>query len=133
VKAPAASVVTVAGTVATFAPLKSIVMVEREAKLAPVSVMVVPIGPVIGLSVRMEVIPVLSVQLAELKLPFSFASENVTFPVGVVRKGCDGVPSVSVNVAVHFVEPPTTLDGAQLTAVEVLRRRACPSKGIICE
>jgi hypothetical protein len=75
------------------------------------------------------------VQLAGLKVPSPIgASANVTVPVGVVKKGCDAYPSVSVTVAVHFVEPPTmTWDGTQLTAVEVLRRRACPSKGISCE
>ncbi len=130
---PAADVVTVAGIVVTLAPLNSTLMTERGAKLAPVTVTVVPTGPAIGFSVLMRVSPALSMQLDELKVPFPFASANVTFPVGVVRKGCDGVPSVSVSVAVHFVEPPTSWDGAQLTAVEVLRRRACPSKGIICE
>jgi hypothetical protein len=122
VKAPEASVVTVAGTVVTFAPLNFSVMAEVGAKPAPVTVTVVPTGPAIGLSVLMRVIPAPSVQLAELKVPFPFASANVTFPVGVVRKGCDGVPSVSVSVAVHLVGPPTTWDGTQLTAVEVLRR-----------
>jgi len=122
VKVPAAEVVTIAGMVVTFAPLNSIATFVRGAKLAPVTVSAVPTGPAIGLSVRMRVIPALSVQLAELKVPFPFVSENATFPVGVVRKGCDGVPSVSVKVAVHFVDPPTTWDGTQLTAVEVLRK-----------
>ncbi len=122
VKAPAASVVTVAGIVVTFAPLNFIVTVEKGAKLAPVTVTVVPTGPAIGFSVRMRVNPAPSVQLFELKVPFPLASLNVTFPVGVVKKGCEGVPSVSVNVAVHFVGPPTTWDGTQLTPVEVLRR-----------
>ena len=44
-KVPAADVVTVAGTVVTVAPLNFIVMVEEEAKLAPVTVTVTPTGP----------------------------------------------------------------------------------------
>ena len=121
-KVPAADVVTVAGTVVTFTPLNFIVMVEEAAKPAPVTVTAVPTGPCIGLSVRMRVIPVLSVQLAELKVPSPCVSANVTFPVDAVKKDCDGVPSVSVTIAVHFVELPTNWDGTQLTAVEVLRR-----------
>jgi len=45
VKVPVASVMTVAGTVATVAALNVIVMVEEAAKLEPVTVTVTPAGP----------------------------------------------------------------------------------------
>jgi hypothetical protein len=54
-KAPEASVVTVAGVVVCAAPLNFIVMVEREAKPTPATVTVVPTGPCIGLRVIDEV------------------------------------------------------------------------------
>jgi hypothetical protein len=122
VKAPEAEAVIVAGTVVTVAPSNFIVTVEEGAKPAPVTVTVVPTGPCIGLSVCMRVTPVLSMQLAGLNLPSPVTSVKVTFPVDVIKKDCDGVPSVSVTLAVHFVEPPTNSDGTQPTAVEVLRR-----------
>jgi hypothetical protein len=48
VKAPEASVVTVAGTVVCVAPLNAIVMAEVGAKPAPVTVTVVPTRPEVG-------------------------------------------------------------------------------------
>ena len=48
VKVPVADEVTVAGTVATVAPLNFIVMAEAGARPAPVTVTVVPTGPEIG-------------------------------------------------------------------------------------
>ena len=50
-KAPVADVVTVTGTVVCVAPLNFIVMVEVEAKPAPVTVTVVPTGPEVGFRV----------------------------------------------------------------------------------
>ena len=44
-KAPAAVVVIVAGTVVCVVPLNFIVILELAAKLAPVTVTVVPAGP----------------------------------------------------------------------------------------
>ena len=55
-KVPAADVVTAAGTVVTVAPLNFIVMVEEEAKLAPVTVTVTPTGPWMGLRLIVEVV-----------------------------------------------------------------------------
>ena len=57
-KVPAADVVTAAGTVVTVAPLNFIVMVEEEAKLAPVTVTVTPTGPWMGLRLIVEVVTV---------------------------------------------------------------------------
>ncbi len=77
-KVPAADVVTVAGTVATVAPLNFIVMVEEEAKLAPVTVTVTPTGPWMGVNV---IVGVVTVKVAEAMsrgtLPTSFP-ETVT-------------------------------------------------------
>ncbi len=55
---PAADVVTVAGTVATVAPLNFIVMVEEGAKLVPVTVTLVPTGPWMGDRLIVEVVTV---------------------------------------------------------------------------
>ena len=77
-KVPAADVVTAAGTVVTVAPLNFIVMVEEEAKLAPVTVTVTPTGPWMGVKV---IVGVVTVKVAEAvsrgTLPTSFP-ETVT-------------------------------------------------------
>jgi hypothetical protein len=68
VKAPKADVVTVAGMVVTVAPLNFIVIVEEEARPAPVTVTVVPTGPEVGLRVIDEVmVKVVFPELAALK------------------------------------------------------------------
>jgi hypothetical protein len=77
VKAPAAEVVTVAGTVVCFAPLNFIVMVEEGAKPAPVTVTVAPTGPCNGLRVIDDVGSVV-VTLNVAVAVFSLASVAVT-------------------------------------------------------
>jgi hypothetical protein len=73
VKPPAADEVTVAGTVVTVAPLNVIVMVEVAAKLAPVTVTVVPIGPWVGdrviVGVTLNVADAVSAETVPTSLP----------------------------------------------------------------
>jgi hypothetical protein len=76
-KAPVADVVTVTGTVVCVAPLNFIVMVEVEAKPAPVTVTVVPTGPEVGFRVIDGVtVKVVTVKIAEAV--FALASVAVT-------------------------------------------------------
>jgi len=78
VKAPAAEVVTVAGTVVTVTPLNVIVILEEEAKLAPVTVTVTPTGPCIGDRTIVGVVTVnVAVAVSAGTVPTSFP-ETVT-------------------------------------------------------
>jgi len=117
VKAPRADVVTVAGTVVTLTPLNLIVMVEEEAKLAPVTVTIVPSGPWMGDTLIMEVV---TVKVAEAvsagTVPTSLPERTTAYGPDAM----DGTVNVHVKVPVAevvFVVQVCTLGVAPLNVI----------------
>ena len=100
VKAPKADVVTVAGMVVTVAPLNFIVIVEEEAKLAPVTVTVVPTGPCMGDRLIVEVVTVnVAVAVSAGTVPMSLPDTTTAYGPDAM----DGTVNVHVNVPVAEV------------------------------
>jgi hypothetical protein len=99
-KVPAADVVMVAGTVVTAVPSNFIVIVEEEAKLAPVTVTVVPTGPCMGDRLIVEVVTVnVAVAVSAGTVPMSLPDTTTAYGPDAM----DGTVNVHVNVPVAEV------------------------------
>jgi len=121
VKAPAADEVTVAGTVATVAPLNFIVMVEEGMKLEPVTVTVVPTAPWTGDRVIVEV---RTTKVAEAL--FELASVAVTVLPPAVEEGTTKV-AVKAPVADEVTVAGTVATVAPLNVIVMVEAGARPS------
>jgi peptidyl-tRNA hydrolase len=121
VKVPVADEVTVAGTVATVAPLNFIIMVEEGMKLEPVTVTVVPTAPWTGDRVIVEV---RTTKVAEAL--FELASVAVTVLPPAVEEGTTKV-AVKVPVADEVTVAGTVATVAPLNFIVMAEAGARPA------